>query len=757
MMQRYFLLSITCSLLLVGCSSGEKTAERARLTAAPTPPPEQPVAFQSVKTQTESLQDTVLLAVPDTSSSPADSLISAMLEKARQHYLSAIAAEQNGDSVRSAAQFEESIAILNDLSYFPEIENNKDFNDLTRTVVEDYEQYIAKIDTLSPQSSIFALRAKLSQFTEGLDTLAATTPTQIVQGTIPLVVNNLVERNISFFQGRGRHHMDRWLGLQAKYFPFMRKILKEEGVPEEIVNLSMVESGINPLARSWARAVGMWQFVKGTGRLYGLRANYWYDERRDIEKSTRAMARHIKDLHEEFGDWYLALAAYNSGAGRVYRGIRRSGSTDYFEMRRKLPRETRNYVPQFIAVSLITLKPAEYGFEVPRGVTPFEFDTVTVNDCVDLEVLARAAGTDVWALRDLNTELIQWCTPPGMKEGYVLRIPPGTRERFRKEYAAIPDDQKRDWIVHVVKKGETLGSIAKRYGIPAGLIQEANRLASTRLSVKKPLAIPVPRGVERYASLVAASAKIDVEGNRRGSRRTTRPVADRTKVAKALARYEKGKEGNTKDYAKLSYRVKKGDTMGHIAEWYGCRAADIRNWNDIAYGENLRAGASLTIWVRKKDMAKYDRIDGMTFAEKEQMRSVSQPSAAHAEEKGEKTYLVKKGDSLDKIAREYGVSIAQIKRWNNLRKNRISAGQELVIYAEASGVKDVTGSKAAPPAQAQVNQAGSAKTITYIVKRGDTIWNIAKLHAVRLEDLRTWNDIRRNKIVEGQELVIHLN
>jgi membrane-bound lytic murein transglycosylase D len=262
--------------------------------------------------------------------------------------------------------------------------------------------------------------------------------------------------------------------------------------------------------------------------------------------------------------------------------------------------------------------------------------------------------------------------------------------------------------------------------------------------------------VQRYAALVAASARIDVEGNRRGSRRS-RPVADRTKVAKALARYERGKEGNTKDYTRLSYRVKKGDTMGHIAEWYSCRAADIRNWNDIAYGENLRAGATLTVWVRKKDLAKYDRIDGMTFAEKEQMRSVSQPATAHADEKGEKTYLVKKGDSLDKIAREYGVSIAQIKLWNNLRKSGISAGQELVIYAEASGVKDVTGSKVAPAAQGQPKQAGSAKTITYIVKRGDTLWNIAKLHAVRPEDLRTWNDIRRNKIVEGQELVIHLN
>jgi membrane-bound lytic murein transglycosylase D len=756
-MHRYFVGIIGVALLFFGCSSGENATERARLTAAPTPLVDQRTSSPSATSETAILPDTSFASVSDANATPTDSLIAAMLEKARQHYLSAIAAEQNGDSVRSAAQFEESIAILNDLSYLPEAENNRDFNDLTKSVIEDYEQYIAKIDSLSPQSSIFALRAKLNQVTEGLDTLTATAPTQVIQGAIPLVVNNLVERNISFFQGRGRHHMDRWLGLQGKYFPFMRKILREEGVPEEIVNLSMVESGINPLARSWARAVGMWQFVKGTGRLYGLRANYWYDERRDIEKSTRAMARHIKDLHEEFGDWYLALAAYNSGAGRVYRGIRRSGSTDYWEMRRKLPRETRNYVPQFIAVSLITLKPVEYGFETPGQVTPFTFDTVQVNDCVDLEVLARAAGTDVWTLRDLNTELIQWCTPPGMKEGYVLRIPAGAKEKFRREYASIPEDQKRDWIVHVVKKGETLGSIAKKYGIPPGLIQEANHLASARLSVKKPLAIPVPRGVNRYAALVAASANIDVDGRTRRSR-MARPVADRTRVARALAQYEKGVKGNTKDYARLLYRVKKGDTMGHIAEWYGCRAADIRNWNDVAYGRHLRAGAELTIWVRKKDLAKYERVDGMTFAEKEQLQASSPSTPGHQDEKGEKTYLVKKGDTLDKIAREHGVSIAQLKRWNNMRRNTISAGQELVIFSEASKVTpQIAASKQSLAKAAGPKAQGGKNTITYVVKRGDTIWNIAKLHSVRPEDLRTWNDIRRDKILEGQELVIHQN
>jgi membrane-bound lytic murein transglycosylase D len=732
---------------LLGCSSEQSTGD---LTA------KLPVLLAAADSvgPPDAIPDTSYAEDQDDEPAASDSLIAAMLEKARQHYVSATTAQENGDSVRSASQFEETIAILDELSYIPEIENNRDFNDLSRAVVEDYEKYIARIDNLSPQSSIFALREKLNQVTDLTDTLAVGISTRVIQETtIPLVVNSLVEQNIAFFQGRGRHHMERWLEVSGKYYPLLKKILREEGLPEELVYLSMVESGINPLARSWARAVGMWQFVKGTGRLYGLRSNFWFDERRDFEKATRAMARHIKDLHDEFGDWYLALSAYNSGAGRIYRGIRRSGSTDFWEMRRKLPRETRNYVPQYIAVTIIGLRPEEYGFQGIKPADPLAFDLVGVNDCIDLETLARCAGTDAWTLRELNPELVQWCTPPGTK-GYALRIPVGTSGRFKSNYAAIPADQKKDWIVHVIRRGETVGSIAKKYGVSTDLIQGANRLAAgKKLGVGKTVVIPVPKGSERYASLVTASARIDTESRRRFGR-ASRYTPDRSRVGRALAQASKRTSPGSQDESEILYRVKKGDTIGHIAEWYACRATDIRNWNDIPYGRAIRAGTTLSLWVPKRDVARFQGIDKLTFAEKQKLQLRPHQAGTHADESSDASsrYLVKKGDTLEKIAREHEVSITQIKSWNRLRKSTIVAGQELVIHPDAKAV-------AIAPSR-QKGGAASAKkgdhTIVYVVKKGDTLWDIAKAHEVEPSSLRQWNDLRRNKIVAGQELVIHV-
>ncbi|MBI4691041.1 MAG: lytic transglycosylase domain-containing protein [Nitrospirae bacterium] len=252
-----------------------------------------------------------------------------------------------------------------------------------------------------------------------------------------------VEKNMSLFTEKIKERFSLWLSRSGKYIELMKEIIKGKNLPENIVFLPLIESGFNPNAYSVARAVGPWQFIASTARRYGLVIDWWRDERKDPVKSTEAASSYLKDLYEMFGSWNLAMAAYNAGEGKILRALNRSKSDDYWSLlgTRHIKRETKEYVPRFIAASTIAINPEEFGFKDIEYHLPLDYDEVTVNKPVDLEVAARCADTTVQVIKELNPELRRWCTPPDMS-GYMLRIPAGTKELFLENISGIPDDER---------------------------------------------------------------------------------------------------------------------------------------------------------------------------------------------------------------------------------------------------------------------------------------------------------------------------
>jgi membrane-bound lytic murein transglycosylase D len=334
------------------------------------------------------------------------------------------------------------------------------------------------------------------------------------------------------------------------YVPLLQQILREEGLPEELVYLSMIESGFNPKAYSYAHAVGPWQFIRSTGRIFGLKSDWWYDERRDPVKATYAACKYLKRLYTEFDDWYLALAAYNSGEGRVHRHMRHYNTRDYWELKR-LPRQTRNYVPTFLAALTIMKDPEKYGFKKISFKGYSEYDSVLVTECLDLNLVADIIETDYQSLKDLNPAIVRWCTPP-TQDSIWLKVPLGTTAMFHEKVATIPEDQKRSWVRHKVRSGETLSIIAQKYRTSMKAIMDikSNNIRSPhRISAGKYLLIPVPPN--KYSSgLALASIDYDEEYIPDGRSRVT-------------------------------YTVRKGDNLGLIAQKFGTSVKSLKGWNNL--------------------------------------------------------------------------------------------------------------------------------------------------------------------------------
>jgi membrane-bound lytic murein transglycosylase D len=617
--------------------------------------------------------------MPQAESGPqAEELIRKKLLEAESLYASGVDYVRGGELKSSKVHFEAALTSLCEIdlgrasteqrelakTVFSEIKS--DYKESLRALgllseeefAEVFEQTFADLETYQASQESFAQRLKPEEQQPVYD--------------IPLEFNRRVEEQIRYFQTEGRKRFEIYLARSGKYKELMQEIIAEKGLPTDLFYLALIESGFNPHAYSYARAVGPWQFIASTAKTYGLKSNWWYDERRDFEKSTRAACDYLQKVYQEFGTWPLALAAYNGGEGRVGRQIQLQRTEDFWELH--LRRQTQTYVPTFMAATIIAKSPEKYGFYVEYE-NPIDFEVVEVHKCVHLKNLAEAIDCDYSELKELNPELLRDVTPPNYPR-YELRVPVGKSKVFAAKYGAIPEEEEASWVRHQVSWGETVSSIARRYGVSTYSIMALNNLSrNARIYAGSYLLIPTTSG-----------RGVDYEP-------------------------PKGEPVSKPSYASgaQTYTVRRGDTLWKIAEKHGTTVGRLCSLNGIGSKSRIYPGQKIA-------------VPGLFSAS----------GGVHK---------VRRGDTLWSIAQKYGRTVEEICQANSITANtRIYAGQSLDIpTSQATSASVLPGSE----------------FVTYVVKAGDTLWDIAKSFNTTINQIMRDNDMRNSsRLMPGEELKI---
>ncbi len=502
----------------------------------------------------------------------------------------------------------------------------------------------------------------------------------------PIDLNDKVATWVSLFSTTKRGFIENALGRGSMYMPMIRQVFAEEGVPADLAFLAVIESGFRNEAKSRAKAVGMWQFIRSTGRIYGLTANAWLEERRDPVKATRAAARYLKRLYEITGDWYLAASSYNAGPLTLERAIQNIGTRNYWDLARSrwLRTETKNYVPELCAAILVGRNPERYGLRIVP-LMPYAYETVTVSSMTSLTVLARCAGTDAGTLKALNPELLRGSTPPGT---YQLRVPPGKAMDCLRLLAGMPAGKRLDFSGYTVRKGDTLVKVAKRFKLTPEDLLAANDITIRQFKPGKRLLVPPPPALALEDRDLAPAGKGKALGDRplpslpnlprdpdeqpEGAAPDPRPAVptvERPTVVTPTAvttAPEAGPQAATRPMVapdqevqvELSpsrvIRAKPGDTLAKLARAH-----------KVPLGELLRLNPGARTALHPGDDVRF-------------------PGDAHgppARTAKEAVHRVQKGESLALIARKYGVDPKDLKNWNRLKSDRLQAGQRLRLTA----------------------------------------------------------------------------
>ncbi len=514
---------------------------------------------------------------------------------------------------------------------------------------------------------------------------------------IPIVLNEKVLSYVDAFQTRLRKEFEGGLRRSGAYLPLIKKIFREEGLPEDLAYMAHQESAFKNNAYSRARAKGMWQFMSFTGRRYGLRRDLWVDERSDFEKATRAAAGYLKDLYARYGDWYLAMAAYNAGEGKIDRAIRGARTRDYWEIARTryIRRETKYYVPAILASILIDKSPEDYGFDVE--VDPeLVWDTITIDRPTDLKVIADAADVPLKTIQHLNPELRRRVTPPNVKS-YTLRVPRDRGAEIAAKLEALPDHERVSWTLHRVQRGETFGTIARRHRVPLRALLDANpRYRPRSLPKGALLIVPLSGGVTPDMLASGSAARED------------------------HPRYEPGE--------RVVHRVRRGETLQKIARKYRTTVTNMKRWNNVS-GSIIYPGQRLVAYYGERGHRSVPSVAS---------------SAPAAVRDGRLEYRVQRGDSLWIISRKFGVTLDDLYRWNNMHSRSVLRPGETIMVGDASS--------------GESGRAGDGREIRHRVRRGETLYHIARKYSVSVQQVRRWNNLYGTSMIyPGQLLTIRLN
>ncbi len=689
--------------------------------------------------------------------STKDEYVLKILEHSRQKYLQALILIERKDTTNATKYFEEAITLLNPLVSYPGIEQNDDFTDLAQSIIEDYESFVQDIDKLDETSSLFIFRDKLfaeidvnkpnqnikiqpiqTNLNDSLSKAIAVKSNE-KQFTIPMDDNEHVQKSIEFLTQNkvGRKFLKNCMERYGKWGPMIKKIIAEENMPEEMIYLGMIESALNPLAVSKAKAVGLWQFIRSTGEDYGLNksSSVWIDERRNPEKATRAAMRHLRDLYNDLGNWHLAMAAYNYGQGGVRKSIAKSrlNNPDYWELRPFLPKETRNYVPLYIATAIVVSNPTAYGIkpEELNLMEEFKSEPFLIKEPISVKALAKCANLPLDKFIEYNPELISSCTPPDMKE-YKLNLPEGSSSIFASALSTLTPEEKQPWVSYTVAKGENITSISRKYGIAPEVLASANAITSVRTKLKTGTTLRIP--LESITpSIELADQKPD---NKQQSALSAEPISVDT-LTSSNSQF-------------ITHTVVKGENLYGIAQRYGVRLTDLRNLNNLPYDQQeIENGRELKI-----------SLNNTTSASNTTIKKITTPIVVK--------HVLRSGETLAQIADDYDVSVQDIRKWNRISENP-KIGQSLKIITSNVKVKDKPADKSyasrlANPKPAKAKEVAEniqskerKKLTTHKVAKGENIGSISAKYGVTESELRKWNPklISGNKILSGTKLKIY--